>query len=231
MNRLWSSCKEVLVSVLPMTVLIIILAATIVPIPTDMMISFIGGTIMMMLGLTIFLFGAELSMQEIGRLVGNYMVKRRSLVIFIVLAFIIGVALTIAEPDVQVLAEQFTDVAGEIIGRPVLIAVFGVGVGVLLVVALLRIIFRIKLTYILVGGYTIALILAFFCDPVIMPIAFDSGGATTGPLSVPFLLALGSGVAGNIRADKETGDQSFGIVGIASLGSILSLLLLGVMYQ
>ena len=231
MHKLWDSCKEVLVSVLPMTVLIILLAVTIVPVTPEMMVTFIGGSIMLMFGLTLFLFGAELSMQEVGRRVGTYMVKRRSLVIFIVLAFLIGLALTIAEPDIQVLADQFAGASGGAMSRHMLLVVFGIGVGALLVVALLRIVFHVKLTYVFTIGYIIAFTLAFFSNQSIVPIAFDSGGATTGPLSVPLLLALGTGVASNIRSDKETGDQSFGIVGIASLGSITALLVLGVMYR
>ena len=231
MNKLWASGKEVLASVLPMTVLIILLSVTLVPMTREMMISFIGGSVMMMFGLTLFLFGAELSMQEVGNRVGRYMVKRRNVLVFVVVAFVVGLALTIAEPDIQVLADQFATMTNDAISRSALLVVFGIGVGVLLVVGLLRILFRIKLTYILVGGYIIAFLLSIFSDPSMVPIAFDSGGATTGPLTVPFLLAIGSGVAGSVRSDKESGDQSFGIVGVSSLGSILALLILGVVYR
>ena len=230
MERIKHSLYEVLVSVLPMAVLIIFLGVLVVPFPPGMMFQFIGGTIIMMAGLVLFLVGSDLSMREVGEQVGSYMVRRRNLSIFVGLAFIIGVVITIAEPDVQVLATQVESLTNGEIGKMLLTVVVGLGVGILLTIALVRLLVKVKLLYVLFAGYVLAFILAYFTNPSLAPIAFDSGGVTTGPLTVPFLLAIGSGVTSTIRPDKND-TQSFGIVGVASLGSIISVLILGVVFR
>lgn len=185
---------------------------------------------MMMAGLTLFLFGANISMMEVGSQVGAFMVKKRSLMLIILLGFLIGFVVTIAEPDVQVLAGQVADVSAGEVPRILLIGVVGAGVGIFLVLALLRIVFQVKLYYLLLGGYALVFLIARFASPAYVPVAFDSGGVTTGPLTVPFILALGSGVSSVIRQSKS-GNDSFGMVGLASLGPVIAVMILGVAYR
>lgn len=230
MKKLINSFKEVIVSIVPMPVLILIIAVIWAPFSPEMLVSFIGGAVMMMIGMALFLFGADISMMEVGERVGNYLVHRRSLKILIIAGFFVGMFVTIAEPDVQVLAGQVSAVSDGQINRSMLIAVVGVGVGVFLVIALLRFVFQMKLYHILLIGYIVVFVLSFFTNPEMAPVAFDSGGVTTGPITVPFILSLGSGITSGVRTSKE-GTDSFGIVALSSLGPVLAVMILGVIFR
>ena len=184
----------------------------------------------MMIGMTLFLFGAGYSMMEVGDLVGKYMIKKKSLAVLVSLGFAIGIVITIAEPSVQVLGQQVYDISDGEIGRVLLIGIVSVGTGVFLAFALLRVVFKLSYYQLMAIGYIGVLIASFFTSSEFMPIAFDSGGVTTGPVTVPFILALAGGMTSMIKQKKNEND-SFGMVGIASLGPILAVLILGVIFQ
>ncbi|EMF0615990.1 DUF1538 domain-containing protein [Enterococcus hirae] len=190
--------KEVVIAILPMTLLIVILTFIFAPLDSDEMISFLFGAGIMMIGMTLFLFGADYSMMEVGRLVGKYMIKKKSLTILIALGFMIGIV--------------------------------SVGTGVFLAFALLRVVFKLSYYQLMAIGYVGVLVASFFTSNEFMPIAFDSGGVTTGPITVPFILALAGGLTSMIRQETSAND-SFGMVGIASLGPILAVMILGVIFQ
>lgn len=222
--------KEVVIAILPMTLLIVILTFIFAPLDSDEMISFLFGAGIMMIGMTLFLFGADYSMMEVGRLVGKYMIKKKSLTILIALGFMIGIVITIAEPSVQVLGQQVNQISEGKIGRVLLIGIVSVGTGVFLAFALLRVVFKLSYYQLMAIGYVGVLVASFFTSNEFMPIAFDSGGVTTGPITVPFILALAGGLTSMIRQEKSAND-SFGMVGIASLGPILAVMILGVIFQ
>ena len=222
--------KEVVIAILPMTLLIVILTFIFAPLDSDEMISFLFGAGIMMIGMTLFLFGADYSMMEVGRLVGKYMIKKKSLTILIALGFMIGIVITIAEPSVQVLGQQVNQISEGKIGRVLLIGIVSVGTGVFLAFALLRVVFKLAYYQLMAIGYVGVLVASFFTSNEFMPIAFDSGGVTTGPITVPFILALAGGLTSMIRQETSAND-SFGMVGIASLGPILAVMILGVIFQ
>ncbi|EMF0180521.1 hypothetical protein C656_00190 [Enterococcus hirae 57-03-H11] len=222
--------KEVVIAILPMTLLIVILTFIFAPLDSDEMISFLFGAGIMMIGMTLFLFGADYSMMEVGRLVGKYMIKKKSLTILIALGFMIGIVITIAEPSVQALGQQVNQISEGKIGRVVLIGIVSVGTGVFLAFALLRVVFKLSYYQLMAIGYVGVLVASFFTSNEFMPIAFDSGGVTTGPITVPFILALAGGLTSMIRQETSAND-SFGMVGIASLGPILAVMILGVIFQ
>lgn len=222
--------KEVVIAILPMTLLIVILTFIFAPLDSDEMISFLFGAGVMMIGMTLFLFGADYSMMEVGRLVGKYMIKKKSLTILIALGFMIGIVITIAEPSVQVLGQQVNQISEGKIGRVLLIGIVSVGTGVFLAFALLRVVFKLSYYQLMAIGYVGVLVASFFTSNEFMPIAFDSGGVTTGPITVPFILALAGGLTSMIRQETSAND-SFGMVGIASLGPILAVMILGVIFQ
>lgn len=222
--------KEVVITILPMTLLIVILTFIFAPLDSDEMISFLFGAGIMMIGMTLFLFGADYSMMEVGRLVGKYMIKKKSLTILIALGFMIGIVITIAEPSVQVLGQQVNQISEGKIGRVLLIGIVSVGTGVFLAFALLRVVFKLSYYQLMAIGYVGVLVASFFTSNEFMPIAFDSGGVTTGPITVPFILALAGGLTSMIRQETSAND-SFGMVGIASLGPILAVMILGVIFQ
>lgn len=222
--------KEVVIAILPMTLLIVILTFIFAPLDSDEMISFLFGAGIMMIGMTLFLFGADYSMMEVGRLVGKYMIKKKTLTILIALGFMIGIVITIAEPSVQVLGQQVNQISEGKIGRVLLIGIVSVGTGVFLAFALLRVVFKLSYYQLMAIGYVGVLVASFFTSNEFMPIAFDSGGVTTGPITVPFILALAGGLTSMIRQETSAND-SFGMVGIASLGPILAVMILGVIFQ
>lgn len=230
MDKLKDTFKEVLITIVPMSALILLISAIFAPMDSDMLISFIGGVIMMTIGMTFFLFGANISMMEVGSRFGSFIVQKRSMLWLIGLGFVVGLVVTIAEPDLQVLASQVNNVSGGDVGRILLTGMVGVGVGIFLVFALLRIVLRKSLYMMLLIGYLSVFTLSLFTSPTFYAISFDSGGVTTGPMTVPFILALGHGLAGTIRTSKE-GNDSFGMVGLCSLGPIMAVLILGVFFR
>ena len=198
---------------------------TIAPIPTDLMLGFLIGTLMIIVGMGFFSLGAETSMTPIGSRIGTALTKTKNLPLILIISFMLGFAVTVAEPDLQVLAETVPH-----INSFVLLATVGVGVGFFLAVCMLRILTGIHLRWLLIAFYGIIFLLAAFSDADFLSIAFDSGGVTTGPMTVPFILALGVGVS-HIRSDKKAEADSFGLVSLCSIGPILAVLLLGFFYK
>ena len=216
---------EAVWSVLPIMLIVLLLAFTIAPIPTGILVQFLLGGILVIGGMIFFTMGAELSMTPMGERVGGSLLRTKKLWVIVIVGFILGVIITISEPDLQVLAEQVSSVP-----NLVLIMSVALGVGVFLVVALLRILFGIALAPILFIFYTIIVILALFVPKNFLAVAFDSGGVTTGPMTVPFIMALGVGISA-IRNDKHAENDSFGLVALCSIGPIIAVLILGMLYS
>ncbi|HJB27270.1 MAG TPA: DUF1538 domain-containing protein [Candidatus Blautia faecavium] len=217
--------REAVNAVLPIMIIVLLLCFTIAPISPAIMLEYIIGAVMLVIGMMFFSLGAEMSMTPMGEKVGSSITKSRKLWVMCVLGFILGFIITISEPDLQVLAEQVPSVP-----NMVLILAVAVGVGIFLVIALLRILFSISLPSMLVVFYAIVFILAFFTPKTFLAVAFDSGGVTTGPMTVPFIMALGIGIS-SIRNDKHAADDSFGLVALCSIGPILAVLILGIVYK
>ena len=216
--------SESLSSVLPVTGIVLLLMATIVPVPPAMLLSFLLGAVLLIVGMGLFTLGAETAMTPMGQYVGSKITKSRKLWVIILVSIFVGTMITVSEPDLQVLAEQISSIPSA-----VLIWSVAIGVGLLLVVAMLRIVFKVRLKYLLLGLYLALFILAVFVPKDFLAVAFDSGGVTTGPMTVPFIMALGVGVA-SIRSDDGGGD-SFGLVALCSVGPIIAVMLLGIFYN
>ena len=214
--------KESLSSVLPVTAIVLILLCTIVPVPSEMLLAFLVGAVMLTVGMGLFTLGAEVAMTPMGQYVGAKMTRTRKLWVIILISLGVGTMITVSEPDLQVLAEQLSS-----INSYVLIWSVAIGVGLLLVVAMLRILFKVRLKYLLILLYIAVLALSFLVPDSFKAVAFDSGGVTTGPMTVPFIMALGVGVA-SIRSDDGASD-SFGLVALCSVGPIASVMLLGIL--
>lgn len=221
---LGAKISEALSSVLPVTGIVLLLLATIVPVTAEMLLAFLIGAILLIVGMGLFTLGAETAMTPMGQYVGAKITKSRNLPIIIFVALFVGTMITVSEPDLQVLANQISSIPST-----VLIWSVALGVGILLVVAMLRIIFKIKLKYLLIGLYAIVFLIVAFVPDNFIAVAFDSGGVTTGPMTVPFIMALGVGVA-SIRSD-DGGSDSFGLVALCSIGPIVAVMLLGIFYS
>lgn len=217
--------KESALSVIPIIIIVMIMCLTFAPIRTDLMLSFLIGAVLIIVGMGLFSLGAETSMTPIGTRIGTTLTNSRKLWLILFVSFLLGIAITVAEPDLQVLAETVPH-----INNGVLIITVGVGVGFFLMICMLRIIMGIRLRTLLLVCYAVVFALAAFTDVNFLGVAFDSGGVTTGPMTVPFILALGIGVA-NVRSDKKAEADSFGLVALCSVGPILAVLLLGFFYK
>ena len=217
--------RESISSVLPIALIVLCLVFTIAPIRTDVMLAFALGCVMLVIGLGLFMFGSENSMTLIGNYIGARMTKSRNLWLILGISFLIGIIITVAEPDLSVLAGNVPHINSNL-----LIFKVSVGVGFFLLLCILRIIFSIELRWLLIFFYGIIFILSFMSDPNFISVAFDSGGVTTGPMTAPFIIALGVGVA-SIRSDRNAEADSFGLVALCSVGPILAVLLLGFFYK
>ena len=213
--------KESLSSVLPVSGIVLLLLVTIAPIDAPILLSFIIGAVMLIFGMALFTLGADIAMMPMGEYVGSKITKTRKLWMIILVSFFVGVMITVSEPDLTVLANQISSIPAM-----VLILAVALGVGAMLVIAMLRIIFNVRLKYLLLGFYAVVFIFAFLVPKSFLAISFDSGGVTTGPMTVPFIMSLGVGVA-SIRADEDA--DSFGLVALCSVGPIIAVMVLGLL--
>ena len=224
-EKLKEKIKESMQSVLPITVIVLILCMTLVPMEVGTLLLFLAGAVLLIVGMGFFQLGAEIAMTPLGQGVGGRLVKSRKIWLIALVSFAVGAIITIAEPDLQVLANQVAAIPNQ-----VLILTVAVGVGVFLVVAVLRILFGVSLSKMLTVCYVLLFALSFFTPSSFVAVAFDSGGVTTGPMTVPFIMALGVGLSA-ARSDKNSANDSFGLIALCSVGPILSVLLLGIFYH
>ena len=206
--------------------IVLALSLTIAPIEGALLAKFLIGGILIILGLSLFLLGTDIGILPVGQDVGSALVHRRSLPTMLAVGFLVGFIITVAEPDVQVLANQVARVDASI-PRNLLIVMIGLGVGFFVSVSFGRIILGLSYRWLLLGFYAAVFLLAALTDPAYVAVAFDAGGATTGPMTVPFIMALGVGVAAVRRGADAEGD-SFGLVGLASIGPIMAVLVMGI---
>lgn len=218
--------KEAAISVIPVMAVVWLLHISVAPLGDNLGRFLIGGALLIC-GLAIFLLGTEIGIVPIGQRAGSALTQKRNLALLLGVGFIVGFFITIAEPDVHVLAQQVASVDPSIQSLW-LIGMIAVGVGLFVVVALARIVFQISLRLVLAIFYLMIFICAIFTAPAFLGVAFDAGGATTGPMTVPFIMALGIGIA-SVRARGQ--NDSFGLIGIASIGPVLSILILGLFQQ
>ncbi len=228
MKELFAKIREALVSVLPITLLVYLMA--LLPgfsFNKYEMISFTVGAILLVFGIGFFNLGADIAMTPMGVHVGSGLSKQKSIGLLLAVCFVLGMLITVAEPDLQVLANQVSSV----MNGKLLIYTVGFGVGTFLVIAILRIVFKRRLSNILMLFYmllfALALMLSINGNIDLLPMAFDSGGVTTGPITVPFIMALGVGIS-KVLGDRRSQENSFGLVALCSIGPILAVLVLGI---
>jgi len=223
-KKLFDDFKESVCSVIPITILVLVISFFI-GISTESIISFVISAILLIIGIGLFTFGADLSMSIIGDRIGEVLVRSRKLPLILLVGLLIGFVITIAEPDLTVLANQITSIPNMLI-----ISLVSLGVGIFLMIALFRIIKGIPINKILFAGYGIVLFLLYFTPSTFTALSFDAGGVTTGPMSVPFIVALGYGFT-RMRSDKKGHNDTFGLVGLSSIGPIIVILILGLIFN
>ena len=225
LSKLKEKLTESLNAVLPIIGVVLILSFSIAPISSSILLCFLMGAAMIVVGTMFFTLGAEMSMTPMGERVGTAVTKTKNIIFVVILGFILGFIITVSEPDLQVLAQQVPSIP-----NITLILFVAVGVGIFLVIALLRMLFRISLPAMLIIFYIVVFTITFFVPKSFIAVAFDSGGVTTGPMTVPFIMALGVGISA-VRTDKHASDDSFGLVSLCSIGPIMAVLILGIIFK
>jgi len=225
LSRLKDKWQEALKAVLPIIAIVLVLCLSVAPLPSSILLSFLFGGLLLLAGMMLFTLGAELSMEQMGERVGAELTRTKNLPLILVLGFFMGFLITMSEPDLQVLANQVQSIPSA-----VLIASVAGGVGLFLVIALLRMLFGIQLRTMLLVFYGLVLLLAAFVPKRFLAVAFDAGGVTTGPMTVPFIMAFGIGIS-SIRSDNRAAEDSFGLIALCSVGPILAVQLLSLIYH
>ena len=223
--KLREKLLEALQAVLPIVAIVLVLCFTIVPVSPSILLCFLLGAVLIVVGIMFFTLGAEMSMTPMGERVGAVLTRSRKLPVILGVGFLLGFLITISEPDLQVLANQVPSIPNR-----TLIFSVAAGVGLFLTVAFLRMLLGVALPPLLVAFYGLVFVLAAFVPREFLAVAFDSGGVTTGPMTVPFIMALGVGVSA-IRGDRHAADDSFGLVALCSVGPILAVLILGIAFR
>ncbi len=218
---------QIFKAVLPVALLVLILQFTILGMPIALVGRFLLGAVLVTAGLTLFLVGLKISIIPMGEAIGSELPQIGSIALILFWAFFLGFTATMAEPPVRVLASYIEIASKGSVESNTLVLFTALGIGVFIALAVLRIVLQVPLLYLFAGGYTLILVLSFFTAPDYVPIAFDASGATTGPVTVPVILSLGVGVT-SVLGGKTTVQEGFGLVGMASMGPILALMLLGV---
>ena len=225
MNNLSKFFKEAIQSVLPIFAIVLLLSVSAAPMESGVIVMFLFGTIMLIIGMGFFTIGSGISMEPLGEGIGITLGKAKKIAIPLFICLVLGILITIAEPDLTVLAEQVPSIPNMI-----LILSVAIGVGIFLVISMIRTRKEIKLNTLLLVFYGFAIVLAFFSPNDFIPTAFDSGGVTTGPITVPFIMALGAGMA-SMSTAKNARENSFGLIALCSIGPILSVLILSIVFK
>lgn len=223
--KLKEKTLESLSAVLPISGIVLLISILLVPMELGTFVMFLTGAVMLILGMGFFQLGAETAMTPIGEGIGVQISRTRWLPLILLIGFVMGVIITVSEPDLQVLAEQVPSVP-----NLTLIITVAVGVGLFLALAIFRILFQVNLSMMLSLLYILLIGASFLVPKDFLAVAFDSGGVTTGPMTVPFIMAMGVGLA-SVRGDKNAADDSFGLVALSSVGPILAVLILGCFYR
>lgn len=229
MDVITEKIKEVLAAVLPITIIVLLLNFTITPLESLVFFRFLIGAFLIVLGLSIFLFGVDIGITPLGNLMGAEITRSNKTWIVVVAGIILGFLISIAEPDLHILAGQVEYVTSGLITKASIVVVVSIGIAVMFALGLLRIVYNLPLNRILVGLYGIIFVLALLTSPEFLAISFDSSGATTGALTVPFMLALAIGVSSLKKDSKASETDSFGLVAIASTGAIISVMIMNIL--
>ncbi len=228
MDVIWTKLKEVLMAVLPIAAIVLILHATLTPLPGTMLAQFLIGTALTVIGLTVFLIGVDVGVTPIGQAMGSVVARSNKLWIVIAAGLALGFIISIAEPDLHILAGQVDAVTAGQIPKMLLVVVVSLGIAVLMTLGMVRVVYNVPLYLLLTGLYGLVLILSLFSSREFLAISFDASGATTGAMTVPFMLALALGATAMKKDAKASEKDSFGLVGSASVGAILAVLLMSI---
>ncbi len=224
-KNLFKKFRDSLFSVLPITVIVLIIAFSMLDVSPYFIGSFLIGSFLIVVGMALFTMGVDMAIMPMGETLSTSLVKTRKPILIVLVFFVMGFVITLAEPDLQILATQITAIP-----NITLILCIGIGVGLAVAIFVLKVLLKVKLNYILIGLYGLVFILSFLVDKDFVAVAFDAGGVTTGPLCVPFVMALCLGLS-NIKTNSKSDDDGFGMVALTLVGPIIAVLILGIFFK
>jgi len=217
---------EVIRAIAPLIIVVIILQFTLVRASAGIFIQFLIGTILVIAGMIFFLIGIEVGILPAGKTVGAGLIEKRSIWLIIAVAFLIGFSTTIAEPDVLVLSRQADLISEVTLPEGSLVYIIGIGLAFFVTMAIMRIVLGFRIAYLLTASYLIVILLSFFTPPAFVSLAFDAGSVTTGALTAPIVIALGIGLS-SVMAGRSAISDGFGLLGLASIGPIIAVMIMG----
>lgn len=221
---------EVIKAFAPLIIVVCVLQFTLVKAPTALFLQFLIGSLMAIGGMVFFFIGIDIGILPMGRFIGAELPQRGSLLLIIGVAFSFGFATTVAEPDVLVLSKQVDAISRGAISGNTVLYVTAIGVGIYVAMAMLRIVYGIRMTYLLAASYSIVILLSFFTPAEFVPLAYDSGSVTTGALTAPVVIALALGLS-SVLAGRSTVSDGFGLLGFASVGPIIAVMIMGILLR
>lgn len=221
--------REVFQAITPIVLIVCLLQWTVVRAPTDLFLQFLIGSIMAAVGMMLFFMGIDRGILPMGRFIGAEMPKKGSLTLIVAVAFAFGFATTVAEPDVLILTKQVDLISRGAIAGNVVLYVTAIGVGIAVAAAMLRIVFGIRMAWLLTALYGMVLLLSLITPADFIPLAYDSGSVTTGALTAPVIIALALGLS-SVLAGRSAVANGFGLLGVASVGAIIAVMILGILY-
>jgi hypothetical protein len=219
---------EVIKAITPLVVIICILQFTLVKAPTPLFLQFLIGSLMTIGGLTLFFMGIDIGILPMGRFIGAELPQKGSLMLIMAVAFSLGFATTIAEPDVLILSKQVDAMTRGVISGSTVLYVMAIGVGVFVAIAMLRIVYGFRMVYLLAAAYASIILLSFFTPTEFVPLAYDSGSVTTGALTAPVVIAMALGLS-SVLAGRSSVSDGFGLLGFASVGPIIAIMIMGIL--
>ncbi|SFQ45585.1 DUF1538 domain-containing protein [Caldicoprobacter faecalis] len=228
MNVILDKLKEVLHTVLPITAIVLILHFTLTPLETHLILKFLVGTLLIIIGLSVFLLGVDVGITPIGTAIGSAIIKTNKILVVISVGFVLGFFISAAEPDLHILARQVDMVTSGQVSKMGIVVAVSIGLGIMIALGFARIVYNVSLRTVFTVMYGIVFILALFSSPAFLAISFDACGAATGALAVPFILALAMGVSMPKKDSKASERDSFGLVCIAAIGAILGVLIMDI---
>jgi len=229
MDEIKGILKETIQSILPVVGLVIVIELILFDNPLNNVLQFVVGAVMVTAGLGLFLIGVKVGLLRIGEILGSELSQRVSFPILLATVIFFGFAVTAAEPNVSVLAQQLGTVAGDVIRKNTLVIFLGISMGLFMAIAVVRMLLGVPMKYLLAVCYAALFVFSYFLPPSFVPLAFDAGGVTTGPLVIPVFMSLGVGLTSVISGKGSLGD-SFGFVALAALAPVVAVMLLGVIY-
>ena len=225
LTNLWNKLKESFMAVLPISLVVILISVILCPLDANTYITFGISAVFMIIGIALFSLGSDISMTQMGASIGKSLCKSKKLSLMLICSAFIGFIITFAEPDLAVLAKQIADM-GILKEQYLFISIVSIGVGIFLLLTILKVVFKLKLSVILAIGYSLLFFMCFFVPDYLIPITFDSGSVTTGPISVPFLISFGLGIS-SISYDNDK-ENALGYIAMSSLGPIIAVMILGI---